>query len=157
MKIELKSIKYSAFMSEETTAFEAVVYVDGVKSGTASNRGYGDPVCIHPYALQEKIDAYAKTLPKLKYDFGEFDQDAESIINGLVTDWLHAKDLKRLMSSRILFTRTDNRILQTKKLDKAVLERTLATEALYKPLMAVKILNKLPFPEALSLYKELAA
>jgi hypothetical protein len=157
MKIELKNIKYSAFMSEETTAFEATIYVDGSKAGFASNRGHGDPINIYPHDLQVRLDEYGSTLPVMHYHGLDLKQDAESLINNVLSDWLISKDLKKLLSSRILFTRTDNRILQTKKLDKAVLERTLATEALYKPLMAVKILNQLPFSEALAVYKELAA
>jgi hypothetical protein len=40
-KIELKNLKYAAFASEETSCFEATVYVDGKRFCIASNEGRG--------------------------------------------------------------------------------------------------------------------
>jgi len=39
MKVELKNVKFSEHMSEETNAFTADVYVDGKKCGYAKNDG----------------------------------------------------------------------------------------------------------------------
>ena len=41
MKIEIKNIKHSPSLSEETNAFTADIYVNGVKAGSAMNRGHG--------------------------------------------------------------------------------------------------------------------
>ena len=41
MKLEMKSIKHSAFASEETDCYEGYVYVDGKKAIYVSNDGKG--------------------------------------------------------------------------------------------------------------------
>ena len=41
MKLEMKSIKHSAFASEETYCYEGYVYIDGKKSIYVSNDGKG--------------------------------------------------------------------------------------------------------------------
>lgn len=156
MKIELKSIKYSAFMSEETNAFEATVYVDGSKAGRASNRGHGDPINIYPYDLQVRLDEYGSTLPKTHYHGLELKQDAESLINDVLSDWLISQDLKKRLSSRIIFAK-GNEIRQTKVLAKDRIAQLLKSPDALAPFQADKILNNLPFTEALAVYKELAA
>ena len=156
MKIELKSIKYSAFMSEETNAFEATVYIDGTKAGRASNRGHGDPINIYPYDLQVRLDQYGSTLPMTHYHGLDLKQDAESLINDLLSDWLIAQDLKKLLSSRIIFAK-GNEIRQTKVLAKDRIAQLIKSPDALAPFQADKILNVLPFAEALTIYKELAA
>ena len=156
MKIEIKNIKHYESMSEETNCFQATIYIDGKKAGTASNRGYGDPINIVPYELHKSINDYAKTLPAIKYENMEFEQDAETIIGGLLTDWLIAQDLKKTMSSRILFAK-GNEIRQSKKLDKNQLSQLLSSADALAPLQADKVLNNLPFNEALTIYKGLVA
>lgn len=47
MEITLKNIKVAKFMSEETTCFQAVVYVDGKKAGMAQNDGHGGSTYCH--------------------------------------------------------------------------------------------------------------
>ncbi|PYF74634.1 hypothetical protein [Pedobacter nutrimenti] len=41
MKIELKNIKYFDALSEETTLFNANLYIDGKKAGIVKNDGRG--------------------------------------------------------------------------------------------------------------------
>ncbi len=62
MEIALKNISYSERLSEETNCFSATIYIDGKKAGEASNHGHGGPTMIRPRELEQKIDAYAKTL-----------------------------------------------------------------------------------------------
>jgi hypothetical protein len=156
MKIEIKNIKHYESMSEETNCFQATIYIDGKKAGTASNRGYGDPINILPFGLHKSINDYAKTLPPINYEGLTFDQDAETLIGELLTDWLIAKDLKKIMSSRIIFAK-GSEIQQTKKLEKTRLTQLLASVDALASLQADKILNNLPFDQALTIYKELAA
>ena len=47
MKITLKNLKVAKFMSQETTCFQATVYVDGKKAGTAENEGHGGCTNVH--------------------------------------------------------------------------------------------------------------
>ncbi len=41
MKIELRKLSINTRLSEETICFSADIFIDGIKCGTASNRGYG--------------------------------------------------------------------------------------------------------------------
>jgi hypothetical protein len=55
MKIELKNIKEAKFLSEETPAYSANLYVDGVKIGVVSNNGHGG--CDSFYGDRKAYDA----------------------------------------------------------------------------------------------------
>lgn len=67
MKIELKKIKYSPELSEETNAFTAQIWVNGIFCGTASNRGHGGCTELNPnidkLALWKAAGDYVKNLP----------------------------------------------------------------------------------------------
>lgn len=158
MKIELRNVKHSAFASEETQCFEAAIYVDGKKAGHASNAGKGGMTDVWPRELEQRITAYAATLPPL--DLGEgykpAPQDAESVIDGLLHEWLLARDLKRALSGRILFVR-GGELRQTGKLAAEVLASNLKRSDLREVLKADAVLNLLPQPEALALYKTAGA
>ena len=101
MKIELKSIKFSEAMSEETNAFTANLYINGKNVGYCKNQGHGG--CTD-YNVNEPADrkviaeaeAYCKALPKTKWKGMEFDQSLESVIDQLLEDWLKAKETKKL-------------------------------------------------------------
>lgn len=45
MKITLKNLKVAKFMSQETLCYQATIYVDDKKAGTAENEGHGG--CSH--------------------------------------------------------------------------------------------------------------
>jgi hypothetical protein len=101
MKIELKSIKFSEAMSEETNAFTANLYINGKKVGYCKNRGHGgctDYDHITPEDRKTIADAetYCKALPKTKWKDMEFDQSLESVIDQLLEDWLKAKETKKM-------------------------------------------------------------
>ncbi len=44
-KVTIKNLKYAAFASQETSCFEATIYVDGKRFCTARNEGSGGPDC----------------------------------------------------------------------------------------------------------------
>ena len=165
MKIELKNIKYSGFASHETSCYEATIYIDGKKAGTVENGGYGGCDSVHPYQVAQQIDAYAKTLPKHICSFNdpetgkpaEMEQTHETIFGEILTDWLHAKDLKRAMAKRILFTGADGKIRETVSLKADQLQLQLARNNLREALKATAILNLMPFDQALKTYKQGAA
>lgn len=98
MKIELKNVKYAAFNSQETDCFEATIYLDGKRACRVSNEGHGGPHLFESLAVQQQIDAYAKTLPEIDVSYLYSDgahhtmaQDAELLISGLVERWLQKK------------------------------------------------------------------
>ncbi len=72
MNIELKNIKHSPSLSEETEAFTANIYIDGVLAGYASNRGHGGPTDYSHtnekgLELIRKAEEYCKGLPPKQY------------------------------------------------------------------------------------------
>jgi len=160
MKIELKNVKHSEFASHETHCFEASVYINGKRSGTVSNDGQGGCNMYHPATLEAIITQYAHTLPALTYESAcevhSMIQDADCVIGDLMNAWLFTRDLKQALDKRILFINQDGELRQTKTITpKAKLNIFLASPDHYlKTLNASKVLNLLPFDEALSLYRQ---
>jgi hypothetical protein len=162
MKIELKNIKHSEFASHETNCYEATIYINGKREGLVSNDGQGGCDNVTPWQLAQEIDAYAKTLPPVVCEWidpktGEpfvLEQTHETIFGDLLNQWLHAKDLKKVMANRILFQKEDGKIYETKTMPATDLKVHLNQTRLQEILKAKKVLNFLPFDEALSIYKE---
>ena len=162
MKIELKNIKYSEFSSHETSCYEATIYIDGKKAGIVENDGRGGCDHVTPWQLANDIDAYAKTLPKTVCSFNdpdtgelaEMEQTHETIFGDILSDWLHAKDLKRAMSRSVMFTREDGRVYQSAGMKKEALAKYLSEGKLSEALRAKEILNLLPLDWALEIYKQ---
>ena len=108
MKIELKKLKIAEHMSEETTAFTAEIYVDGVNAGYAKNDGRGGCTDYHHNPdqkskdLMRKAEAHCLTLPPIKYPASHgmkaFDvkMNLENLIDQFVEDELKRKDQKKL-------------------------------------------------------------
>jgi hypothetical protein len=71
-KFELKRISYNARLSQETSAFAADIYVDGVKAGTAENAGHGGNTncSLHLLPADDRrvIEAWIKAQPPKVYD-----------------------------------------------------------------------------------------
>lgn len=110
MKIELKNVKHSEFASQETDCFEASVYIDGKRAGTVSNDGHGGCNNYHPYDLAKRINAYAKTLPKIDMsahgltgDDRFMEQSDETLIGDLLNAYLRTRHEKRLCAKSVLY------------------------------------------------------
>lgn len=112
MKIELKNIKHFYALSDETNAFSAKLYVNDVLTGECSDTGNGGCIDIHPLkgkqALLTQAQAYTKSLPALKTEFGfDLDMDLELFISRLVDSDLVEKEFKKsvknLQAKNILF------------------------------------------------------
>jgi len=106
MKIELKSIKFSEAMSEETNAFTANLYINGMKVGYCKNTGQGGCTDYNTNKPENRktiaeAEVYCKTLPKIKWGDIEFDQSLESVIDTLLEDWLKAKQIKKFEKKMI--------------------------------------------------------
>lgn len=108
MKIELKKIAFYERMSEETNAFTADIYVNGVKTGYAKNDGRGGCTWYHAFEGKENLlkeaEAYAKTLPPIPYDFGDrkttIEVDLEFLINDLLEKHLATKENAKFAKKR---------------------------------------------------------
>lgn len=104
MKIELKNIHFSEQLSEETNAFSANVYIEGVKVGTASNRGHGGPTTYladdeRGRKLIADAEVYCRSLPPEKFISGnetyELKMDLEGYIDNLIDKYLQEKELQK--------------------------------------------------------------
>jgi len=101
MKVELKQIKFSEAMSEETNTFTANLYINGKNVGYCKNQGHGgctDYNANEPedWKTIKEAEAYCKALPKVKYGNTEFDQSLESVIDNLLENWLEARHNKKV-------------------------------------------------------------
>ena len=106
MKIEIKNIKISDHLSEETNAFTADIYVDGVKTGYARNDGRGGCTdynrCEGKMELLKKAEAYCLTLPPIKYpEYGgmkafEVPMNLENFIDNAIDETLRKKGEAKL-------------------------------------------------------------
>lgn len=161
MKIELKNVKYSDFASHETSCFEASVYIDGKRMGTASNDGQGGSHNYDSRELVEALMAHAKTLPTRTWTLNgealEVPPTTDTVIDDLLMAYLYGRDLKRAMSKRVLFVDKDGILRETKSMIKAQLEALLKSETLPQRLQSTRILNLMPFDTALTTYREAVA
>jgi len=112
--IELRSIKHVAAMSEETHCYTATLYVDGIRWGTLSNRGYGAGDDFHGidgrtrFNIQELDQRIAATFPLIEAHGFMVEQSLEMICVGLVNDFLAERDFKKVITKKIVFTRPDS-------------------------------------------------
>lgn len=94
------------------------------------------------------------------YDEGRLVFQYDEIFDKAVDDAVHlamvAKDLKRALGGKVLYTLHDKPgLFETKKVSKAVLTQWLADPAkLTAALKAKEVLNLLPFDEALKIYRK---
>lgn len=160
MDIELKNIKHAAFASEETSCYEASLYVEGKRIGTVSNDGHGGPDRFHG---DQAI--YAKANKWLADNYSPVDlfhsqttpMDMELYCARLLDEHLVTKDLKRAMKSKVLFYQPGVKAIMqlgwkgVRKID----ERHINQAAQERP--DAVILNTLPFDEALAAYLAYAA
>jgi hypothetical protein len=159
MKLALTKFKHYPSLSEETTAYEAVITVDGVPAFHASNRGKGEADLFRPLEPFDKTrpllraaEAYAKTLPPLPARDGlpELPMNLELLIGELIDDKLLAADLTKALKKKALFIK-DGKVMETYKGGVALSVLIAHVEAKYPGL---PLLNKLPFEDALKLYSD---
>lgn len=113
MKIELKKIKVAEHMSDETTAFTAELFVNGIHIGYVKNDGRGGCTDYHNNPditsknLLRNAEDYCLTLPAKKYpafhgtDAFEVPMDLENFIDELLEKHLKEKEQKKLEKKMI--------------------------------------------------------
>lgn len=104
MKIELKNIKVSEHLSEETNAFTANIYINGTHAGIASNHGTGGPTNYQPVSergkqLIREAEDYCSKLPQEHFTHaGEeysIEMNLEHFIDNLLEKNLQEKELQK--------------------------------------------------------------
>ncbi len=139
-------------MSEETHCFQAVVYIDGQRASVVENNGRGGCDCWHERDAQDRVEAYARTLPPFINGDNPLPMCAEILIGTLLNDHIRAQALKRALTQRIVFTRDGGGVYETRTMPRDALARMLADPQINEKLNAAQILNNLPFAVALDLY-----
>lgn len=140
MKIELRKVAHYPRLSQETDAFNADLYIDGVKRATVENDGHGGPNMVHPWQVMKEIEAYAATLPPEEMFGRMVPISGDYLISKILGDHLVEKDLKKLLKSKTVF------VLDGK---------CFTMKAPHRPHEAqAQILNDLPLEKALELYKK---
>ena len=101
MKVEIKSIKFSESLSEETNAFTANLYIDGKKRGYCRNDGRGGCTDIHGFTREDneiikQADQWLKeNHEKVTYGSTTYDVDLEHKVDLLLENWLKEKEAKK--------------------------------------------------------------
>lgn len=158
MKTELRNVKYASFNSEETNCFSAAVYIDGVKAGEVSNDGHGGPDNHHPHELGERLEVWAKTLPPYTFGGETAPHNAETAIGELFDEWLITRDLKKRIGKKMLFTIKGKKgvfavsFKQPQALEAIVRDKGMLAAFAHRH-KAERILNTLPFEEALQIFR----
>lgn len=100
MKIELKNIKHFFELTDETNAFSAKLYVDGILTAECSDTGKGGCIDIHAVKGREKLlkeaEEYTRSLPAVKtgFDF-DLEMDLELFIGQLVNTDIEEREFKK--------------------------------------------------------------
>lgn len=180
-RIELRKVKLSKTLSEETPAYTADVWVDGALFAHVSNHGTGGPDMVYPpkgtafndkgwngelEALNKRIGA---TFPKWGIDSdaiggGEvperlkkeaYERDLEFVCHELLDEHETAADLRRALARKFLFKRADGHVYEVKKPADPVQAVKVLT-AIKRKNDGVTTLNEMAFDEALAAYKSAA-
>ncbi len=102
MKVELKNLKIAHHLSEETLAFTADVFVDGVKAGTVKNDGQGGSDICNLGSYKVKLEAWAKTQERDPL-FPDDEMNLELMFSRLIDEAESRAKLRKLRSRSLLF------------------------------------------------------
>lgn len=160
MKLELRGIRVSAQMSEETHAYTAIVYADGRLVCRVSNHGTGGSDDQHwtvGHEIQQAVEAAAKAERParwgMEFNAPDLPFDLECWCGERVNDHLVAADYRRAIRSKVLYADAGRvmemrwkgvRTIGAAQLDYA--RRTLRPGAV--------ILNTLPEADAIALFRQ---
>ena len=162
MKLELKNIKHTEWASEETHCYQAALYVDGKPVAIVSNDGHGgcDRDYDHPKfkgdyrATMKAVHDYFKTLPNTDacdlFPDG-MAQQLEYWCAEQINDWLSAKELKRKFKSHVVYQLKGTGALYQTKYHPTVTKGEWVVDR--KEAHTRRILNDMPFDEALTLWR----
>lgn len=117
MEIKLKNIHVDYRLSEETDAFTADLYINGIKAGMASNRGSGGMTDVQANGergrkLIEEAEIWSKKLPPdiVKNEYAEggtssYDMSLDYLIDKIVGEHIEKREqarIEKLMSNSII-------------------------------------------------------
>lgn len=111
MQLELKSVKHSPSLSEETEAFTAILWIDGAPAAECKNAGRGGPTDIHFYDHEtcKRFHAYAEALPAREAHGMTIPMDGEALVDDLLEAHLERKQLAGWCRTKIVFRLKDDK------------------------------------------------
>ena len=163
MNLELKSVKYTAWMSEETLCFTANLYVDGKVFAEVSSQGHGGSTDFRPhskfklnttegampfYRQLKEVEAHCEAMPNLEPCelFAEgLPMCLELWCNMEVEAFLARRDMKRKLKSHVLFQMQGKDGIYQSKYHPTVTDGTWKNGR--------RILNDMPEAAALSIWR----
>lgn len=168
MKIELRKVTYNARLSEETSAYAAQVWADDVHVCDVSNHGTGGADEQHPVKGKTSADVEAlndyckKNFPVMVCNFNDetgkpatIEHDLEMHCGDLLNEWLVAKDLKKQLSKRVLWSEGGK--IWNCKIPTGPADQVERWKGLVRQKHGVTIfLNEMPFEEALQIFRKAA-
>lgn len=159
MNIQLTGVKHAKFASQETNCFEATIVIDGRNMGKVYNEGHGG---CHSYSSDEAyrlLTQHAKTLPDVvsttlmdPHDRSKpfsYKMDADHVVDDLFMEAMHAKDLKRLLKTKVLIIRGDKLLAASIRKDETF--EMVAPKVVKQGDM---VLNGLSDADAMTLYRK---
>lgn len=104
MKIELRNIKNHRGLSQESNAYTADIWIDGVKRGNVSNHGTGGPDNVLPHSLYQELSELAKKLPpvKLYENMPDVQPDVDMVLFEALVLAEKSKKLTQLLKTKII-------------------------------------------------------
>jgi hypothetical protein len=157
-QLKLKNVEYAAFASQETHCFSADVYYKGKHVFRASNSGHGGPDDQHVVnqELADEILEQCDVIAKENGVSGSKWFALECVTGELLEEYLTVKDLKRLMSRKVIWLSKDGNVYQTKNARNAEVRNNWA-EQIAEREDTESVLNLLPINEALTIYRNIGA
>jgi hypothetical protein len=142
--------------SKETLCFEATMYIDGVKSGEAYNEGHGGMTFIRGVTSAsnqalEDARVWCASLPPTEAFGIKMPMDLELFVDLLAGLKVSEKELKSMLKSKIVLKKPDGETYTTKT-KRGIALTTATIERFQKDNPTFKVLNLMPFDEALRLY-----
>ena len=162
MKLQLKAIKHTEWASEETHCYQASLYIDGKPVAIVSNDGHGgcDRDYAHPKfkgdyrATMKAVHEYFKSLPNTDacnlFPDG-MAQQLEYWCGDQVNQWLSERELKRKFKSHVLIQLKYKEGIYQTKYHPTVTKGEWVVDR--KEAHTRRILNDMPFDEALTLWR----
>lgn len=133
MHITLKNVRVYEGMSEETICFSATVYADGKKLTCVRNDGHGGCNRYDDWNAIKEVDAYAKSLPPVIYEFGDDGQtvvprDVDDLVDNALRDYLLCKEIKKATKTRLIVLMPDGTLMQGRKVSPVEIAHVTADE-----------------------------
>lgn len=150
--LELRGLKASLSLSEETLAYTARLFVNGKFFCSVSNHGTGGPeeYGIHGKELEDLQRLVSQTFPKMILKDGEkkieYETDLDCECQKMVGEDCDRKSLKRRLKTKVIFKLGEKMMEATMRYNELVASRIM------KKYPEAIILNPMEFEEAFSLY-----